>query len=80
MSAAEFTDWLAYYQLEPWGAWRDNWHAAQIAKLVYDANRGKHPTVKLSAFMYEDAERKAKNAARTFIANLESLRQRNRNG
>lgn len=76
LSADELSDWMAYYQLEPWGAWRDNWHAALLAKLIYDVNRGKHPAAKMKDFMYSDAEVKAHADARTFIARLDSMAKR----
>lgn len=31
-----FAEWQAYYRQEPFGAERDNLHAALIAKMVYD--------------------------------------------
>lgn len=31
-----FAEWQVYYGLEPFGAERDNLHAALIAKMVYD--------------------------------------------
>lgn len=30
MSSAEFTAWLAFYELEPWGYDMDNWRAGMI--------------------------------------------------
>lgn len=34
MSSAEFAEWAAFYQLEPFGVWRDNVHAALIAMAI----------------------------------------------
>lgn len=39
MSYAEFTDWLVYYRVEPFGAMRDDLHAALVACLIANANR-----------------------------------------
>ena len=39
MSYAEFVDWLAYYQVEPFGGLRDDLHAALVASLIANANR-----------------------------------------
>lgn len=47
MSSSELSDWIDYYKLEPWGAWRDNYHAALIASM--HAKEG----TRLSEFFYE---------------------------
>lgn len=39
MSYAEFVDWLAYYQVEPWGDVRGDLHAALVAAIIANANR-----------------------------------------
>lgn len=72
LTPQEMTEWQAYYQLEPWGAWRDNWHSAQLSTLLFNINRGKHPAAKVKDFMYEDAEVTAANQAKTFVAALKA--------
>lgn len=42
MSAREFDDWQEFYQVEPFGALRDNLHAGQIAAMVFNMNRAKN--------------------------------------
>jgi Protein of unknown function (DUF4035) len=39
MSVRELDDWAAYWQVEPWGPWRDNVHAGLIASVVANVNR-----------------------------------------
>ena len=39
MSYAEFVDWLAYYQIEPFGGVRGDLHAALVAAIIANANR-----------------------------------------
>jgi hypothetical protein len=56
MGSAELSDWMDYYKIEPWGTWRDNWHAAQTAALIYNVNRGKQKAVSTSDFMFVDPE------------------------
>lgn len=73
LSSSELTQWMAYYQLEPWGAWRDNWHTAILAKLTFDVNRGKQPPVKMDKFMFSDAELDAEKKAKQFAAQLNAL-------
>jgi len=79
MPADEFSEWQAYWQLEPWGAWRDNWHAAQLSTLIYNINRGKHPSIKPAEFMYRDADTERDNNTRQFVAGLKAL-SRPKNG
>lgn len=40
MSAAEFTYWMAFERLEPFGALVDDYRAGAIASTVFNANRG----------------------------------------
>jgi hypothetical protein len=56
MGSAELSDWMRYYQIEPWGSWRSNYHAAQIASLIFNVNRGKQKAVTPADFMFVDAE------------------------
>lgn len=46
---------------------------AQVATLLYNVNRGKHPAIKAKEFMYVDRETKAKSEANTFAAKLRSM-------
>lgn len=41
MPAQEFLEWEAYYNLEPFGAERDNFHSATLAALLVNTNRSK---------------------------------------
>lgn len=47
---------MKYYSMEPFGAVRDNLHAAQIAAILANAHRDpkKSKPVKVSDFMYKD--------------------------
>jgi hypothetical protein len=42
LGAAEVDCWRMYYAEEPWGATRDNIHAAMIASIIANAHRGKN--------------------------------------
>lgn len=44
MSSSEYSHWLAFYQLYPFGPERDNLHAAIIAATVANVHRGKQQT------------------------------------
>ncbi len=45
MTSAEFTDWLAFYAVEPWGEVRSDLQNATLLALLANANRDakKHP-------------------------------------
>lgn len=81
MTAKEFGDWLGYWQLEPWGAWRDNWHHANTASLIFNTNRGKaQPAMKVRDFMYEDKGVSIERLAKTFSAKMRAMAQGSKNG
>ncbi len=41
ISSREFTEWVAFYELEPWGYEVDNYRAGLICATVANAMRGK---------------------------------------
>lgn len=42
MSSRDFAEWMAYYEIEPFGAEVTDIHGASIASLLYNANRSKN--------------------------------------
>lgn len=40
MSSAEFTDWVALYEREPWGEHIDDLRVGTLMSLLYNMNRG----------------------------------------
>jgi hypothetical protein len=55
MPAREFAEWRAYFNLEPFGQWRDNYHAAMIAHLIAQAFRDKRrPKPEFEDFLFKD--------------------------
>ena len=65
---------MAYWQIEPWGAWRDNWHAAQIAALLYNTFRSKKTEpMPLREFMYRDEEARRDDDKRALAAKVLSF-------
>lgn len=55
VSARELQDWIAYWNVEPWGAYRDNLHMATLAALTFNVNRGKgERSKKPEDFMYRE--------------------------
>lgn len=41
MGARELDDWIEFYGLEPWGAYRDNLHAGVIASVLVNGQPGR---------------------------------------
>lgn len=55
VSARELDDWFAYWNLEPWGAYRDNLHMATLTALTFNINRGNGQQAKKPEdFMYRE--------------------------
>jgi len=49
------SEWMEYERLEPFGSWRDNWHAAIVATILANAFRSRNTSpVRLSEFMFKD--------------------------
>ena len=51
MDAKEFGEWMAYYNLEPFGQERDDLHAANIAHWNYLTKAGKDAKLTLRDFL-----------------------------
>jgi len=62
---------MAYYELEPFGPQRDNWHAGIVAALLANIHRAKGAKAMSPAdFMLEDPGKRAKQRSQTAIAHL----------
>ncbi len=69
-AAREVEEWHEYYAREPWGAWRDNVHAAQICALLFNINRAKGTRrVSYKDFLLTDAQQH-KVSARARVVNF----------
>lgn len=51
MSSAELTEWLAFYNLEPWGGELDFYGHAITASTIANVNRGKKKAMKPDDFI-----------------------------
>ncbi len=80
MTSAEFTEWMAYYAIEPFGQWRDNWHFAQLTALMFNVNCGKSSQLSTADFMYLDAAADQEKKDLEFVAKLNSLGTKKPNG
>lgn len=72
MSARDFDLLARYWRAEPWGAWRDNMHAAIIAREVRRPNMKNQRKNLLSDFMIEDPAVRAEEGQKK-VAGLFSL-------
>jgi hypothetical protein len=65
----ELEDWGLYWKEEPWGAYRDNMHAALIiANLLRPHMEDPAKPIDLAAFMFENPEdRRERERARTAL-------------
>lgn len=73
LSVSEFKEWIEFYQLEPFGAWRDNWNTATIAHILANVNRGKNrPAIPLKEFMWTDSRTRSKEKTDSFKAFLDT--------
>jgi hypothetical protein len=68
---------MEYERLEPFGAQRDNFHAAMIATILANAHRDrKRPPVKMADFMYVDEETSRETADMQTLSSLRLLKKR----
>lgn len=81
MPSSEFTEWMAFYEIEPFGPSRDNVHSAMICSLLYNANRGKRQeALTVTDFMLKDVDAKRESDTAQFMSGLRSLAKRKENG
>lgn len=84
VSARDLDEMAAYWASEPWGAFRDNIHAAQICALIANVNRKRTtPPFSHEDFMLMNAEERAQKRRRgvvAFFTNLATKRQRDDEG
>jgi len=69
MSFSEVLEWNAYYNIEPFGSQRDNYHAAMTAHIL--ANQNSKKPVHFSEFMYQDERSRREAQERRMIAALQ---------
>jgi len=78
MPSDELTEWMAYWRLEPFGAWRDNWHHAQMLSMTFNANRGRRQQpMHVGDFFYKDQDTIREEQSRKFMKGLDMLAVKN---
>ena len=68
MSGDEFLDWMAYYQLDPFGNWRADTQAALVASTIANVNAKKGKHYNLKDFQLEFKPRFAKRRQRVAMS------------
>jgi hypothetical protein len=68
MGSSELSEWRLFWEREPWGPYRDNFHAAMICSLIANAFRGKGKAVSYQDFMLVDREAYNKKKTGDFIS------------
>ena len=71
---SEIREWGAYFVLEPWGADRDNLHAAQVASAVVNGY-SKRP-IAPKHFMYRDQRSVAMEQIERMFTHFDALKDK----
>ena len=74
MSASQLMAWMEYDRLEPFGSWRDNYHAALIASILANVHRDpKSRPLRMDEFFYQDAETASEQSDNEMLAWLDAV-------
>ena len=77
IGAKELREWAAYYELEPFGQWRDNFHmAVMTADLVNVSGRLKSPK-KYMDYMFMTSEERRDMRTQETLQHMDALAKRN---
>lgn len=73
MTASAYQRWQLYWKAEPWGPWRDNLHAALIAREVRRPQLRKGARVEVESFMVRDPGDRQRDANQRFVGMLMTM-------
>lgn len=74
----DIVELMAYDQIEPFGAWRDNWHMAVIAQMYCSVHTKKgHKAPPMKEFFFTDPDSKSKTETRLFFSRLSAKAKKN---
>lgn len=80
MTQREYLGWQRYWSEEPWGSWRDNLHAAIIARSVMLPHLRDGKKVQLGEFFYRRPEERQREANRGLVTMLRLVSGGKQNG
>lgn len=74
ISSAEITEWMAYYDLEPFGEKRADLRSAIVSKVIADANSEKNKSFDVDDFMPQFREERQSVAEQeNLVRNLQKM-------
>ncbi len=77
LGSGELTEWLVFYGIEPFGAVRDNLHAAIISSTIANySGKLRTPIKNLTEFMIETPQVKRDRETRKTIAMMDAMAKR----
>lgn len=77
LGSKELIEWQAYYSLEPFGQWRENYHSAMIAEAIYNTSGRIKKPAKIHDFMIELPKVKEQRKQSEVMALMHSLSSKN---
>ena len=81
MGSSELAEWVRFWQMDPWGAYRDNIHAGLIASTLANVYRRKNsPPITYQEFMLVDKSTQAKRRNREFLGWMSAVAKKAGNG
>lgn len=76
LGSGEFSEWKAYYNIEPFGQERDNWNAAQIASTVANCSGRTKKTMQIHDFMFAHPDVKRARETKQTLSMIKALAKR----
>lgn len=74
LGAGELEKWLKYYEQEPFGQMRDNWHAAQLACIYINSNRPRNSqAATIDDFLYRSEHERGKMKIQKLMSGMNAL-------
>lgn len=73
MTQRSYLGWQRYWDQEPWGPWRDNLHAAIVAREVRRTRVKPSARVPLEQFMVRNPEERRKEGEQSFFGMMQAV-------
>ena len=77
LTSSELNDWITYYELEPFGQWRDNYHTAMVCSLLHSGFSRKGAKTDINDYFYVDEYVHRENKFKAFVAQLNAMAVQN---
>jgi len=73
MTQRSYLGWQQYWDIEPWGPWRDNVHAAIVAREIRRTRSRPGARLGLEPFMVKNPEARRKEGEKNFFGVLQAV-------